>query len=198
MTKARTQGEKRRAKKGRVTDLYEQWREEAVIPVEVDNPTETVLNARARRLNAEPDRCFLGEMFGEDAGIAIHLGAKGLDEANTLWSLFKRYDRHDETFHRLVIGKPRFPAVSKLEFMPERMETRADDVIDTRTQDERIRDARNDKARWDGLLERLYPFQRIIIKRATRHMETLHERGALTSAGRSFVAAMRALSEVEK
>lgn len=179
----------------RAMEAAQEIAERAVRVTERDDPLSVVMQARARRICRPVTSDNLAPILGEDAGIALCLGAG--DEASRLWDVFKRYDAAMRTYSRLVLGRDRFPSVSKMEFLPERLETRADDVIDTRSHDERIRDARNGRAAWAAMIDKLYPWQRMIIDGAARQIEVLHRDGELTSSGRSFVAAMRRLADVE-
>ena len=191
---AYSKAEKRKAKKARVQTLYEKWEADSVTTNEADNPTETVMQARARHAGAAPSHDMLAPVWCEPAGRALAIGAP--DEYAKLFALFVAYDSAMRTYSRIVLGRSRHPAVSKLEFMQERFETRADDVIDLRSEDERIADARESHARWVADLGKLRSWDRIIIERAALQTETMQICGQLTSAGRSFVAAMIRLAEV--
>ena len=162
-----------------------------------DNPTATVMQARARRLGKKPSRDLLDDMLGDPCGEAIHLGVKPAVEACRVWDVFKRMDAADDAFCRRIIGKRRFPAVSKMEFMPERLETGPNEPLDVRTEDEKIAAAWDAHRNWSGLFDKLYPWQRHAIESAARGREVLQRHGALTTAGRSFVAAMVRLTEIE-
>ena len=161
-----------------------------------ENPTATVMQARARRLGKKPSRELLDDMLGDPCGEAIHLGIKSATEARRVWDVFKRMDAADDAFCRRIIGKRRFPAVSKMEFMPERLETSPNEPLDVRTEDEKVAAARDAHRNWSGLFDKLHPWQRHAIESAARGRETLQKQGALTAAGRSFVAAMQRLAEV--
>lgn len=170
-------------------------------PVEVyEDPRVVVIEARARVMFKKPGPDMLIEMHGEHAGQAISIGARDKDEAGKLWAEYRRLDGADETYFRRIIGKPRFPNVAKLEMMPEIFEARADDRPDHRDEDQKDRDAVNAWMRWQGFLGRLASYERAAIMAAIRQTsEQLHKGGALTTAGQSFVAAMRVLrSEVER
>lgn len=161
---------------------------------ERDDPLEVVREARSRITGITSDN--LAPILGEAAGVAIHLEAP--DDSARLWDVYKRFCAALSSHSQLVMGRAMFPSVAKLEFLPETFETRDDDVIDTRTQDERIRDAKNRMADWRDMLDRMYPWQRMAVERAARQQEVLHINGAVTAAGRSFVAALRRLSDIER
>lgn len=164
-----------------------------------DNPLDTVRKARARHLSCTASDEVLAPMLGDPCGQAISIGAENKQEAANLWQVFSDLDAADDAFHRRILGKPRFPAVSKMEFMPERLETGPNEPpIDIRTEDERIAAARDAWAHWRADLDKLYPWQRMAVTRGMRQMEAMHIRGALTAAGRSFVSGIRALHHVRK
>lgn len=159
------------------------------------DPREVVAEARRRTLGLDD---VLRPMLCEPAGQAVALGASDADEARELYAVFCRFDRADETYMRRIIGRARFQAVSKLEILPEQFETRADDVIDPRSADEKDRDAVNTWMRWQGLLGRLSAREHTLIVGVSRHTAgPVHRDGALTPLGADFIAAMRALRSAE-
>ena len=99
---------------------------------------------------------------------------------------------------RHVVCKPRFPNVSKMEFLPERLEARPDDRPDLRTDDEKVRDARNSRRERQEHMKELRTWERMAINRAVRRMDDLHIGGDLTKRGIMFLAAIRSLAEVAK
>ncbi|RWR28828.1 hypothetical protein D2T31_11995 [Sinirhodobacter populi] len=193
---------RRKAKKARgVEAMYDQWKGDAMPAQKQDKPMETVMKARARRVNCRPSIALvLDAKLGDPCGEAIYLGIKDQAEAGRVWDLFKRMDAADDAFCRRIIGRRRFPAVSKMEFMPERLETsQADlDAFDVRTEDEKAAAARDAHRNWQELFDRLYPWQRIAIQSAALHREVLQRNGKLTSGGMAFVAAMKRLTEIER
>lgn len=198
--KAYSRAAKRKARKCSARAMQREWKsqsEAGMATIEIDNPTETVREARKRHMPRANRSTLLDPIMCEQAGQAIAIAADA-DEAAKLWEVFTAYDRAHGAYSRLVLGRSRFPSISKMEFMPERLETRADDRPDLRTEDERVRDARNAMAAWDAHMAKLRPWQRHIIAGVVRQAETLHDLGVLTSAGRSFVAAVRRLRDVRE
>lgn len=159
-----------------------------------EDPRVVVLQARCKAGAKDTDEAQR-PMWGEPAGQAIKMGATDQDEADRLWGTFKRIDRADDTYARRFSGVRRFPNVSKMEFLPETVETRPDDRPDSRTQDEKDRDAVNDWMRWQGLLGTLNRDQHTVIVDAMRQRARLVHAGKVTRAGASFVSAMRALDD---
>ncbi len=159
------------------------------------------MRARARRVGEAPSiDLVLDAKLGDLCGEAIYLGIKDKREAGMVWDLFKRMDAADDAFCRRILGRRRFPSVSKMEFMPERLETSpADlDAVDVRTEDEKIAAARDAQRGLQGLFDRLYPWQRMAIQSAAMHREVLQRNGGLTCAGRSFGPAMKRLTDIER
>lgn len=159
-----------------------------------EDPRETVKEARARAMGREATDLMLSPMFCEEAGRAIAIGAKA--DAQVLWAVFLGCDKAEHTYFARIIGRPRFPNISKLEHMPERLETRDDDNPDTRSDDEKHRDASNTWMRWQGYLGQIPRHQRRAIQRASWHQDELHKGGRLTVHGEAFVAAVRSLADV--
>lgn len=194
---AYTKAAKRRAKKARngIENLYRQWEATAQSrPHEPDDPLATVKQARQRLMGRQGD--FTGKIYCEEAGRAIAALAVNEDEANRLWNVFLKFDTADNTYMARVIGRPRFPNVAKMEFLPDRLEARDDDKPDPRSEDEKDRDAVNTWMHWQGHLGCLEAHERSSIVRAARHMDTLWKDGGPTCAGQQFVAALRVLHAV--
>lgn len=193
--KAYTKGAKRRNKSKGVTALYQQFEEQAQIAtVERDDPMETVISARARQ-TGKPESEVLHPMLCFDAGRAIDAGARSKDEAVRMWDVFADMDAAHSASVYHTTGKPRSPAVSKMEFMPERFEVRHDFPIDLRTEDERhdaaMRRWREAKHKLGFLSGREWHS----IMDAFWQNTALFDHG-ITVHGQTFVAAMRVLCEV--
>lgn len=206
MTKAKTKGAKIKAKKaakaakaalGGVAALYAQFERDAASPPPqpLDDPLAAPTQARRNQMGEKfSDKDLLDSSNETEAGKALAVAVADKDERRDLFELFMAYDKAVSIYCIRVLGRSRFPAVSKLEFMPERLETRADDRPDLRTEEQKIESARRDMAYWDGILVRLHPYRARIIRNA--HNERFVSTGALTGAGRSFIAAIRALRDV--
>lgn len=166
-------------------------------PEPAQDARETVLQARGRLLGREVAPDLLLPLYGDPAGRAIGIGAKGSDEAQKLWGVFARFDSADETYFRRIIGRPRFAAVARMEIMPETFETRSDDRPDYRSDAEKDRDAVSAWMRWRGYLGCLSGPERTVIMRSARRTSgDLQRGGKLTTTGMAFVAAMRELRRV--
>lgn len=193
--KAYSKGAKRRNHKT-TRKLYEHFREEvAVETIEKDDPQATVREARARQ-TGRPEKQVLAPMLGEDAGRAIDKGAVNREEARRMWEVWDALEkaRRASVFH--TVGRPMFPAVAKIEYMPERFETRDDFTPDLRTEEERHMAAMNNWRHWRHVLGFLSPRERYSLESALWQRDQLHLAGALTVHGVTFVASMRALVEV--
>ncbi len=208
MTRARSKAARRRARQivkpkfrwKSVASLHGKFEREAerefARSTPKDNPPETVIKARARIIGRKPSRAMLSPHLAEEAGRAIDIGSQDADERAALWTVFLGLDRAEHAWFGTIIGRPRFPAVSRMAFMPERFETRVDDRPDPRTEEERIRDTANRWMLWQGHLAHLRGRERTAIVRATWQMDELHRGACLTAAGRVFVHAMRMLRKV--
>lgn len=152
---------------------------------------EVVRAARARHLAMQASAIMDEPMLGDEAGRAIFIGSADEHEATRLWDTFKAIDASDDAFSRRVLNRPRFANVSKLELMPERMETRPDDRIDIRTEDEKAADAKRSWVGWCALFDILHPPLHAALHMGLRQRVKLHQGQALTLAGRLFVQALR-------
>lgn len=203
MTKAKTKGAKQRQKAatralGGLRTLYAKFEREAAARTPLqpqDDPLEAPTQARRNQMGAKFSAKELLDASNEtEAGKALAIGVSDPDERRALFDRFMEYDKAITIFHTRVLGRVRYPAVSRMEFMPERLEASASDHIDLRTEDERAEAAKKDMALWDHRLAQLHPFRARIIRNA--HCETFVVAGELNGAGRSFIAAMRALQDI--
>ncbi len=157
------------------------------------------LKARCRMAGwaeTELDRARMQSLEGQ-AGIAITIGARNDAERQRLWAAYAGLDATEETYFRRVLGKSRHAKTAKLEMMPpEAIETRPDDKPDLRDEDQKHRDAVNGWMRWRGYLGHLRSDEQTAIHGAMQHRAALAVDGRLTTAGASFVAAMRVFSDV--
>lgn len=179
-----------------VAAMYQDFQDEVTVQtVEKDDPTKTVREARARQLYKGEQDVF-DPMLCFDAGRALDAGARNKDEAKTLWDLFTRFDIAHRASVYHSTGKPREPAVSRMEFMPERFEVRHDlPPIDLRSEEERHDAAMKRWRECKHLLGFLTSRERYAINDAFWQGTTLYD-GGITVHGQTFVASMRTLSEV--
>ncbi|WP_312529954.1 hypothetical protein [Paracoccus sp. (in: a-proteobacteria)] len=183
-----------RRNRGTVASMTKAWEKETPNPEREQDPRIVVLSARARHM-ARPIGEIDHQIWGEPAGQAIAIGSVDKAEADRLWAAFKKVDMADDAYMRRIIGKHRFPNVSKAEFLPESFETNPDDVPDNRTADEKDRDAVNGWMRMQGLLGCLAGHERHSIASIMRRRVDPVKGGQLTTAGLAFVAAIRMLDE---
>ncbi len=199
MTKAKTKGQKRRARKqvGKRA-LQDRWSTFAsASPRPQEDPRRVVLSARCRHLgrpdNASNRRAMTWEGLGDPVGQAIHVGARDAAERDDLWGLFKCLDSAHEVYSRRIIGQARHPRCAKIEFLTERFETRPDDKPDLRTDAERDADARADWSRWCRLMSSCNIGHRIALHDALWLRCEFVSGGRLTAAGRDMISALREL-----
>lgn len=193
--KAKSVGAKIRNKKKNkgVKSLYEEFMQDAIPVHEADNPLETVTEARQRQMGATYKGDILSAMLSCDAGRAIADICGDTEDARKLFDAFIRYDNAKTVYFRRVLSRKRFPAVSSLDFMPERFETRSDDSTDIRTEDEKVADSREAMNRWGGYLGKIKSHERVAIRGAVDRTARMHDNQGATSHGKRFVAAMRRL-----
>lgn len=197
MTKAVSKAQHRARKKISARSMQRDWQRETVRHEPQECPTATVIAARSRHTGKSAD-AVRSEMYGDICGKAIAIGAESADEASQMWETFKALTGDAETYYRRRIGRPLFPNVSRLEFLPDRMETRADDRPDLRSPDEKEADARNRWAMWRGRLDRMTKAEATAIDSAMRHIVILFHMGRLTRHGLRFIEAMRALDRIAR
>ena len=160
----------------------------------VEDPRKVVMDARKRMIRS-PKGDILHPIYSHPCGRVIEATARDWDEAIALWAVFDSLDRADDARARHVVGRSRFPTCTKLEYLTERFEARPDDRPDTRTEDEKARDASNAWARWSALLARLPRYHRGAIIAAMRGLCDVARDNLVTLDGVLFVKAMRGLRD---
>lgn len=168
-----------------------------------DDPQKTALQARCRHRGADPTdeamKAAKSPLLGSDVGrciVALHPP----DEQARLWSAFcgmcAAYERHAV----LVLGVTYWPKVPQMELTPEPAEVDPDLRIDDRSPEERVRDAKEARRRWDGYLARLPgAYASALAHARLESSPTLWRDAAPTDYGRVTVAALVALADaVEK
>jgi hypothetical protein len=201
MGQAYTKGAKKRAKKAakQVKDLYADFEREAsqiLCHEPQEAPQEAQKRARAIALGVDPTDEVLDAYLETEAGKALFVAVENTDERKGLVQTFQDYDKAHRLFMSRCVGQRMFPAVSKMEFMPERLEADASDVVDLRTPEEKADSARQRMREYDEMFRQMHSWQANIIKSVSYRQETLVVEGEITAAGRSFVAAIRALHEI--
>ena len=183
-----------RRRKRTARGMYDEYRSEVTHNVAMpsqEEVREVVRAARARHLAMQASAMMDEPMLGDEAGRAIFIGSADEHKATRLYDTFKAIDASDDAFSRRVLNRSRFANVSKLELMPERMETRPDDRIDIRTEDEKAADAKRSWVGWCTLFDALHPPLHAALHMGLRQRVKLHQGQALTLAGRLFVQALR-------
>lgn len=183
-----------RRRKRTARAMYDEYRSEVIHNVAMpsqEEVREVVRAARARHLAMQASDMMDEPMLGDEAGRAIFIGSVDEHEASRLWDTFKAIDASDDAFSRRVLGRSRFPNVARMELMPECLETRPDDRIDIRTEDEKAADAKRAWLGWCAMFDALHPPLHAALHMGLRQRVKLHQGQALTLAGRLFVQALR-------
>lgn len=155
-----------------------------------DEAQSTVLTARARQMGLPASKALdmKHARLSEGAGMALDI-IYDPEEATRLWGHYVAMTASEAKYHR-SLGKSIHPKTAKIEMMQERFETRPDDAIDLRTEEERDRDAVTSWMRWQGIIGRLDARHQSSIFNAYRHQIEMVSGGYVTAAGRRFVDAM--------
>jgi len=155
------------------------------------------LEARARRMGRPEKQAndLRAQMLSEDAGVAIWMICDP-EPANRLWGHYVALTAAEARYHR-SIGKSVHPKCAKIEMMQERFETRDDDQIDIRTEEERDRQAVSTWMRWQGAIGCLLSSEQQAIQSVVRDSVTLIRDAMPTSAAARFVSAMKRLDAMQ-
>lgn len=159
------------------------------------NRAEQIVEAAHVMMETEKVSILRNPALGEAAGRAIH-AIHGGEAAKRLWSAYTAFTASEATYAKHYLGLRLHANTAKLEMMVERIETRADDKPDLRTEEERSRDASNNWMRWRGMIMHLAnPDQRVIFDVAYGRAEPM-DAGKITTTGAYFVAAIERLADV--
>lgn len=153
-----------------------------------------VEDARRRHLAAKPDADMADAMMGCEVGRAIRLTYPKDAEADPLWRAWCAMDMAAEIYHNLVMGKSRFPATTKMECLPDRIEVRHDIRPDLRTEEERVASAKRAWGDWCSRMGTLPPPEHAALHMALWRRVKLHDKDRLTGAGRMAVIALRKMA----
>lgn len=196
--KARTKAQKRRSKRA----MERQWQAQEDRPEPKEDARIVVLSARCRQLgreDTEANRLALAHpMAGDPVGQAIMLRFPHADDRTRLWDVFRRLATAYVIMCRRKLGLSPFAKVAKIEMMPERFETSADDDLDTRTPEEKDRDAIDRWAHWQSIMAKLGIHQRMDLMDALVINGPYLRDGELTQLGRDVADAVFALADVEQ
>jgi hypothetical protein len=136
------------------------------------------------------------QALGEPAGQAVFSILEGR-EAARCWDAYKGLTAAEYRYHRIVLGQSPFAKTAKIEFMPERLEASADDPPeDTRSEEERQRDAVNARQRWKGLEMQLSAPHRVAIHEAFLGTSEPMKDGNPTRSGIVLVSALQILANI--
>lgn len=164
------------------------------VRVTVEDVRKVVEDARRRHLAAKKDADMNDPMLGCETGRAIRLACPKDEDAAPLWRTWCDMDAASETYHRVVIGKTRFPSVAKVEYLAEVFEVRPDSKIDLRTPDEKAAHAKRAWLEWCVRMDRLPAVEHTALHMALWRRVRLRDKDKLTGAGRMAVAALQKMS----
>lgn len=214
MSKARTKAQKLAEKRRRalaaaglpelapIKRRKDQPREGGRFVKHEDDPRKAVLNSRCIRFGVDPNRHGRGVVSGQhmccDLGFVIESRC-GNAEVARLWDVFHRWTRAEVSYRTRYLGQGEAPACAALMMVHDRVETDPSLTVDSRTPDERDRDAINGWMRWQGFLGHLSADQRAILHHARRDDGPVLWRDcSATEAGLFALAALRDLADISE
>jgi hypothetical protein len=119
----------------------------------------TVLAARCHHLGTSGDKdarkAAAAPHLGSDLGRVMERLCDGPDEIARLWAVWQGFCAAERTYRVRIIGQAGTPKGATIAMLPEKLEADTGHTIDTRTQDERNRDAVNGWMRWRGFVGQL-------------------------------------------
>ena len=161
-------------------------------------PDDVVLKARARHMGKPEQKKskMRDAALGYAAGRAIYALHEGRPAAR-LWAAYTGLTDAEARYIRHSSGRSLYAKTARLEYLPERFESRADDRPDLRSEDEKFHDAANRWMYWRGLVMQLPSFQQVLIfDVAYGRADPMHPDGHVTPYGGRFVEAVERLADV--
>lgn len=128
-----------------------------------EDPRKPMLTARCRQMGRDATRQNMHDMgaqhLGHPVGMCIDHVLDGRHdkqkELASLWGAFCGYVAAHTAYNTIVLGMSESTKGAAIQMVRERMEADEGHTVDTRDEDTRIRDAKNNRARWDGFLASL-------------------------------------------
>lgn len=163
------------------------------------SPDRVALKKRAAMMGQPKKwRDMRNQALGEAAGIAIYKLEPDTREASNLWGIYADLTAKHFRFCKTVLGRSPYAKTSKIEFMPERFVTSADDSgPDLRSEEEKHRAANDGWQAWKGELAKLRPTDYEAIMTAVRNpWVVITDEGQVTPRGVRLVDALRLLADM--
>lgn len=168
------------------------------------NPAGVSLKARARRVGLPTDRhgqqIAKAPWYETEQGCAIAVVHNHRAHAIApLWQIWAQLSGTDHTYTTRILGLTRHAQGAAIATIPDHVEARPDDRPDDRTPDEKVHDARNAQAAWEGRIHRLDPWHGVAVSaQLTGCGPAVFVDCQATGPGRIFVQAIEALAEVAR
>lgn len=161
------------------------------------DPQKTVLDARARHMGLKRTdaRELKAEALSEPAGQAIYATLTG-EPAEKAWQAYAGFTASEARYHVRYTGLRLYAKTAKIEMAPERFESREDDYVDLRSDEEKDRKAANDWMSWRGQIMKLSSADQQAIFDVAYGRVTPMDGGKLTQHGKRFAEAAERFSGV--
>lgn len=161
-----------------------------------EDPREVALTARTRRMSGLSMKDAADPMLTCELGCVIHSKCKP-DEAARLWSVWQAYCAAERTYRIRIIGTTGDPQGAAIQMIPDTLQADPSFRADTRTDDEKDRDAVNNWMRWQGYLGHLGAREASALRQAERGTgKPLWASNRATQAGSYAFSALRCLAEI--
>lgn len=158
------------------------------------------LDARCRAFGIAPSPSAREAMRGPEAGSPIGMVLMRLcrdgAEVSRLWTVWQGWCSAERVYRSRYIGQTGDPKGASLPVLPEPLQTDQNHTVDTRTGDERDRDAVNGWMRWQGYLGHLSGARQGLLHGARNGSWTLWDNCCPTRDGFALLAALRHLADV--
>ena len=166
--------------------------------VPTEDAQREALTARCRMLGVTPTKdnraAAKAAHLGSDMGRVIHHVIPTASERAELWDVFATWCRAETCYLSRIIGITGSPQGSALQMTPDATETDTSLTVDTRTSDERDRDAVTAWRRWQSYLAEISTRGRLSLQSARRETgPALWLYGRPTRAGMTALAALQEL-----
>jgi len=166
-----------------------------------DDAPRVALTARCRLFGITPTedarRALSGQHSGSDIGMVMQREISDQQAVAALWAVWQAWCMAERTYRLRIIGVSGSPKGASIASIPDKLESDQRHTIDSRSEDDKNRDATNNWMRWQGFLGHLSAGESSLLHSARRgDGKPLWSDRMPTRCGVETLQALRALAKI--
>jgi hypothetical protein len=166
-----------------------------------EDAQKTALDARCHHFGILPTKdarqALSAPHNGAAIGMVMNRTMTDLREVAALWAVWQAWCSVERTYRTRILGNTGSPKGASIASLPDKLETDQRHTVDTRTSEERDKDATTAYMRWRGYIGQLYSAEQSLLHRAEREDgPPLWAERAPTIAGIATLAALKRLAKI--